>query len=76
MSIANEMSEHAFITQLIIQISERVRVTSPRLHSSQAVACLILVGNARILLFSEQHQNLCVTNAHQDLTNCSDEVQS
>ena len=41
MSIADEMSKHAFITQLIIQIRERVRVTSPRLHSSQAVACLI-----------------------------------
>ena len=44
MSIADEMSEHAFITQLIIQIRKRVRVTSPKLHLRQVVACLILAG--------------------------------
>ena len=46
MSIADEMSKHAFITQLIIQVRERVRMTSPRLHLRQVVACLILTGGA------------------------------
>ena len=46
MSIADEMSKHAFITQLIIQVRERVRMTSPKLHLRQVVACLILAGGA------------------------------
>ena len=71
MSIADEMSKHAFITQLIIQIRERVRVTSPRLHSSQAVACLI--GSSH---FEGSTKTQAWRAAHQDLSNCSDEVQS
>ena len=46
MSISDEMSEHAFITQLIIQVREGVRMTSPKLHLRQVVACLILAGGA------------------------------
>ena len=44
MSIADEMSKHAFITQLTIQIEEKVRMTSPKLHLRQVVACLILAA--------------------------------
>ena len=51
MSIADEMSRHAFITQLVMQIRERVKMTSPKLHLRQVVACLILAGNVKILLF-------------------------
>ena len=51
-------------------------MSSPRLHSRQAVACLILTGDARVLFISRSAPRPKRRAAHQDLSNCSDEVQS